>query len=302
MISTVSAPLKPLSVAGGRPWLAIASGKGGTGKTSVAVSLALAFQAAGRKVQLIDADVEGPNAHHFLPIGPPSDEIVVRSMLPEFDASVCTLCGECTEFCAFSALALTTDRVLLFADMCHGCEGCREICPTHAIRSGYQEIGIILNWQVEGIDFWQGRLHTGQVLTPALIKEMKCRAGERPADLTIVDCPPGTACAMMAAVKGAHHLLLVTEPTPFGRHDLELAMGAVRRWKTPCEVIINRAGEGDEMIEDLCRARAIPVIEHLPLSRNVAVAYSGGKPMFEAGPDWKTIFMNLQDHLEGAWQ
>ncbi|MFZ2955290.1 MAG: ATP-binding protein [Candidatus Ozemobacteraceae bacterium] len=302
MISTSNAAQKTLSVNGSQPWLAIASGKGGTGKTSVAVSLALAFRASGRKVQLIDADVEGPNAHHFLPVGKPTEEIPVRSMRPVFDLPLCTLCGQCTEFCAFSALAMTTNQVLLFADMCHGCDGCRELCPVGAIKSGFQEIGIIMNWQVEGIDFWQGRLHTGQVLTPALIREMKQRAGKHPADLTIVDCPPGTACAMMAAVKGSHHLLLVTEPTPFGRHDLELALAAVQRWKVPCEIIINRSEEDDGIIEDLGRARAVPIIERLPLSRDVAIAYADGKPMFRAGKDWENIFMNLQHHLEDAWQ
>ncbi|HNV69487.1 MAG TPA: 4Fe-4S binding protein, partial [Candidatus Ozemobacteraceae bacterium] len=257
---------------------------------------------AGYSVQLIDADVEGPNSHHFLPLGAPLDEIVVRSMLPEFDQSLCTLCGQCTEFCAFSALAMTTDRVLLFADMCHGCEGCREICPTQAIRSGSQEIGIILNWRLDGIDFWQGRLHTGQVLTPALIRELKRRAGERTADLTIVDCPPGTACAMMAAVKNADHLLLVTEPTPFGRHDLELAMAATRRWKTPCEVVVNRSEGEDSLIEELCQARAVPVLDRLPLDRAVATAYAGGHPMYQSGDTWKTLFQNMVRHLEASWR
>lgn len=285
-----------------RPWLAIASGKGGTGKTSVAVSLALAFREAGRRVQLIDADVEGPNAHHFLLVGNPLEERTVRSMLPEIDRSLCTLCGVCTSFCAFSALAMTIDRVLLFPEMCPGCEGCLELCPTKAIRAASQNVGTILHWEVEGIDFWQGRLHTGQVLTPALIKEMKHLAGERPADLTIVDCPPGTACAMMAAVKGADHLLLVTEPTPFGRHDLELAMAATRRWKMPCEIIINRSEGHDEVIEELCRARATEIIERLPLSRDVAVAYAGGKPMLQVGNDWKVIFGRVQKHLEDAWR
>lgn len=286
----------------GRPWLAIASGKGGTGKTSVAVSLALAFQETGKRVQLIDADVEGPNAHHFLSVGKPDEEHTVRSMLPECDPSLCTLCGACSEFCAFSALAMTVDRVLVFPELCHGCEGCLELCPTKAIRAVSQEVGTILRWKAHGIDFWQGRLNTGQVLTPALIRDMKRRADGNPADLTIVDCPPGTACAMMAAVKGADHLLLVTEPTPFGRHDLELAMAATRKWKMPCEVIVNRSEGQDDMIEELCRARAARIIKRLPLSREVAVAYAEGRPMYRAGSDWQKLFADLRRHLEDTWR
>jgi len=282
--------------------IAVASGKGGTGKTSVAVSLALAVRKTGRSVQLIDADVECPNAHHFLNLDR-RESISVEVMLPRIDPSRCNLCGECAKFCSYQALAMLSDRVMLFPDMCHGCEGCWVICPCSAIEKGAQEIGRILCWTTDGFELLQGRLNVGQVLTPTLIRRLHSMADEtrNRFDLTIVDCPPGTACPMMAAVRGADGLLLVTEPTTFGRHDLELALAAVRRFKLPAEVIINRSIGDDGIIDDLCRSRAIPIIERFPEDRKIAVAYSEGHPMIEAGSDWAERYSSLRKHLDRAW-
>ncbi|NLI78768.1 MAG: P-loop NTPase [Candidatus Riflebacteria bacterium] len=291
------------------PWIAIASGKGGTGKTSVAVSLALAAVQAGKRVQLIDADVEGPNAHHFLDLGA-SAETTIRSMLPVIAPETCTGCGACVEFCTFHALAAAGNKVIVFPDLCHACEGCREVCPVGAITDGAQEIGVIRHWQRGPLSVCQGALQIGQVLSPALIRALHRRgrgeaedsAGRPPdVDLTIVDAPPGTACAMMAAIRGADHLLLVTEPTPFGRHDLDLAMQAAATLRLPVEVIINRSNDHDRVIEDLCRARAVPIVARLPESRQVAEAYAEGRPMGSLGPPWATTFTNLVTHLEGLW-
>lgn len=282
------------------PWIAVASGKGGTGKTSVAVSLARAALRAGRRVQLVDADVEGPNAHHFLGLGEP-ETFPVEAMLPRIDPARCTLCGECASFCNYQALAVLGDRVMVFPDMCHGCEGCRVLCPVQAIENGSQEIGRIMHWRGDGFEAWQGRLHVGQVLSPTLIRELHGRARESAPgyDLTIVDSPPGTSCPMMAAVRGANRLVLVTEPTPFGLHDLELAMAAVRRMKLPVEVIVNRSIGDDAAIDDLCRARAVPVIARFPEDRAVAAAYAEGRPMIEAGAEWAKQYDELRRHLEG---
>ncbi len=285
-----------------RPRVAVASGKGGTGKTSVAVSLALAARNAGKRVRLIDADVEGPNAHHFLRVGNP-ETFPVETMIPVIDPVRCNLCGECASFCTYQALAMVGNRVMVFPDMCHGCEGCRVLCPQAAISSGAQEIGRILHWESDALDFWQGRLHLGQVLTPTLIRELFSKAAESRfgPHLTIVDCPPGTSCPMMAAVRGADRLLLVTEPTPFGRHDLELALAAVRRSKLPSEVIINRSIGDDGIIDDLCRHRAIPIVSRFAEDRNVAYAYSEGRAMVEAGGEWQERFEHLFKHVEEPW-
>jgi len=282
------------------PWIAVASGKGGTGKTSVAVSLFQAARRAGRRVQLVDADVEGPNSHHFLGLGEP-ETIPVEAMLPRVDPARCTLCGECASFCIYQALAVLGDRVMVFPDMCHGCEGCRVLCPVQAIENGSQEIGRIMHWRGDGFEVWQGRLHVGQVLSPTLIRELHNRAREAAPgyDLTIVDSPPGTSCPMMAAVRGASRLLLVTEPTAFGLHDLDLAMAAVRRMKLPVEVIINRSIGEDALIDDLCRSRAIPVIARFAEDRSVAIAYAEGRPMIDAGAEWAGPYDELRRHMEG---
>ncbi|HNW35862.1 MAG TPA: ATP-binding protein [Candidatus Ozemobacteraceae bacterium] len=281
------------------PWIAVASGKGGTGKTSVAVSLFQAARRAGRRVQLIDADVEGPNSHHFLGLGEP-ETFPVEAMLPRIDPARCTLCGECAAFCNYQALAVLGDRVMVFPDMCHGCEGCRVLCPAQAIENGSQEIGRIMHWRGEGFEVWQGRLHVGQVLSPTLIRELHARAREAASgyDLTIVDSPPGTSCPMMAAVRGADRLVLVTEPTAFGLHDLDLAMAAVRCMKVPVEVIINRSIGEDGLIDDLCNARAVPVIARFAEDRSVATAYAEGRPMIDAGADWARYFDELRRHME----
>ncbi len=280
-------------------WVAVASGKGGTGKTSVAISLAKAFLDAGNRVQLIDADVEGPNAHHFLDMGE-GQETIVNSMLPVIDKNLCTHCGVCIEACAFHALADVHEGIMVFPELCHGCEACMELCPQKIISAGHQEIGRLRHWAKERFDVWQGRLHVGQVLTPSLIRDLFQQADSWNGDITIVDAPPGTACPMVAATRTSDHLLLVTEPTPFGRHDLELAMKVANLLHLPCEVIINRSDGKDEIIDELCRARGIPVLERFPNDRAVAEAYARGQVMGTLGGKWGLGFHHLRHHLEAV--
>ncbi len=284
----------------GRPWLAIASGKGGTGKTSVAVSLAHAFLAAGRRVQLIDADVEGPNVHHFLDMGQ-GEETPVFAMVPVIDKSRCRGDGRCVDVCTFNALAAVADGIMVFTDMCHGCGACLELCPGKAITAGQREIGVLRHWQADHLDVWQGRLHVGQVLTPAVIRALFAQASAHAADITIVDAPPGTSCPMVAAIRTSDHLLLVTEPTPFGRHDLELAAAVATHLRLPCDVIINRSDGQDDDIDTLCRARGLAILDRLPADRTVAEAYAQGRVMGTLGGAWTARFHALQKKLEAAW-
>jgi MinD superfamily P-loop ATPase len=278
-------------------WIAVASGKGGTGKTSVAVSLATAAAAAGRRVQLIDADVEGPNVHHFLQLGTP-EEIPVSVMLPEIDKDRCTQCGVCVESCTFHALAQVYGGILVFPELCHACEACLELCPIKAISAGCKEIGIIRHWRLDNLDIWQGHLHIGQVQTPALIRALFHHADPWEGNLTIVDAPPGTACPMVAAIRQSDLLLLVTEPTPFGRHDLDLALAVARQMQIPAEVVINRSTGNDECIETLCRSRGIEIPERFPYDRLIAEAYAAGKAMGEVAGPWNAGFQRLARRWE----
>jgi MinD superfamily P-loop ATPase len=251
--------------------VAIASGKGGTGKTTLAVNLARLL-APG--VRLLDCDVEEPNAHLFLPAATGAREVVTVPV-PEIDPERCDGCGECARFCSFNALAALGDRVLVVPELCHGCGGCRRVCPQRAIRETGRRIGVIQSSTADGIHLVQGRLDVGVATVPPLIHRVRERSGGD--GLTIVDAPPGTSCAMVAAVGGADFVVLVTEPTAFGLHDLELAVATVETLDVPCGVVVNRTGHGDGRVERFCRERGLPILLRVPEDRRVAAACSRGE-------------------------
>ena len=197
--------------------LAIASGKGGTGKTTLAVNLAAVIGDGGDGVRLLDCDVEEPNCHIFLrPQVSRSHAACI--LVPEIDREKCTACGKCAEVCQFKAIAALKSKPLVFEELCHGCGGCRRVCPAGAIREKPREIGVVEFGQAGEVEWIQGRLNVGEAMAPPLIREVKKHI--RPSGLTIIDCPPGTSCPVIAAMRGADFVLLVTEPTPFGLHDL----------------------------------------------------------------------------------
>ncbi len=202
--------------------LAVASGKGGTGKTTVALNLARAW---GGPVQLLDCDVEEPNVHLFLELSGTEREIV-SIPVPEVDESLCDGCGECGKFCQYHAIVSFGTAPLIFAEMCHGCGGCALVCPRKAIREIKRRIGAVETARAGDIVLIQGRLDVGSAMAPPLIREVKARM--RPGLPAILDAPPGTSCPVVATLRGADFAALVTEPTPFGLHDLELAVETVR--------------------------------------------------------------------------
>ena len=260
--------------------ISIASGKGGTGKTTVAVNLALSLE----NVLLIDADVEEPNAHIFLR---PHIERrrPVYMLRPQVDLERCTFCGECAHFCNYNALAVVGEKVLLFPELCHGCGGCALVCPEGAIHEVEQEIGLVEEGWAGPIAFRQGWLKVGEAIAPFVISAVK---ENLPQDQTvIIDASPGTACPVVEALSGTDYTILVTEPTPFGLHDLKLAVGVAEMMAIPHGVIINRSGQGDELIEGYCQEKGIPILERIPYSRQIAVAYSNGISFVEIMPEWK---------------
>lgn len=274
--------------------LSIASGKGGTGKTTIAVNLALSFE-NNQPVQFLDCDVEEPNAHFFLkPQFLSNHEVSIP--IPEIDKEKCTYCGKCAEVCAYNALAVLKNKVLVFPELCHGCGGCSLLCPEKAIKERGQRIGIIEFGSAGNIQFIHGKLDIGQAMSPPLIRKIK--KYKNSTRLVIIDAPPGTSCPVIEAVKGSDFSLLVTEPTPFGLNDLKLSVETLREMNIPFGVVINRAGIGDSGVEDYCQKENIPLLMILPMDRNIAVAYSEGKSIIETQPAYREKFLELFERIQ----
>lgn len=272
--------------------ISIASGKGGTGKTTVATNLAVSIES---DVQLLDCDVEEPNSHLF--IKPAIEEVkTITTPVPEVDMDKCTLCGKCAEICQFKAIVVIGETLLPFHELCHGCGGCMEVCPEKAITETGRKLGVIEKGRRNGIDFVHGRLRVGEAMSPPLIK--KVREYTRPGTLTIIDAPPGTSCPVIASMTGADFVLLVTEPTPFGLHDLKLAVGAVRILKIPYGLVINRSDMGDDQVRKYAEQEDLPILMEIPFDRRIAEAYSRGEMIVEAMPEWKEKFLTLYHSIE----
>jgi MinD superfamily P-loop ATPase len=272
--------------------ISIASGKGGTGKTTVATNLALSL---GSAVQLLDCDVEEPNAHLF--IHPNFDQTeTVTTPVPEIDMDKCTLCGKCGEICQFKAIAVVNENVLVFKELCHSCGGCWEVCPESAITQSGRELGVIQKGHSNGLEFIHGKLRVGEAMSPPLIK--KVRSYENPEKLTIIDAPPGTSCAVIASMKDADFVLLVTEPTPFGLHDLKLAVGAAHVLNIPLGLVINRSDLGDGKVKEYAHEINLPILMEIPFNREIAEAYSKGEMLVDVMPEWKDRFIGLHYKIE----
>ncbi|MFP4381996.1 MAG: 4Fe-4S binding protein [Candidatus Sumerlaeia bacterium] len=268
--------------------IAIASGKGGSGKTTLSVALALAAQ---QPLTLLDCDVEEPNAQLFLNAGiEKSGDYNV--LVPEIIEEQCVACGKCGEICEFNAIVSFGSTAMVFPELCHSCGGCKLVCSYAAIREVPRKIGIIEEGQRDHIHFIHGSLEVGVAMSPPLIREVKRRAAL--ADLQLIDCPPGTACPMVSAVQDADYVILVTEPTPFGLHDLTLTVDTLRPMQKRFGVVINRAGTGDDRVNAYCAREEIPILLEIPDSRAVAEAYSRGENLIDAMPE---IEAKLQDLL-----
>jgi len=272
--------------------LAIASGKGGTGKTTVAINLALALEQ--HNIQLLDCDVEEPNAHLFLK--PEFNyKAYVGIPVPSINLEKCSFCGRCAEVCAFNALAVFQDQVMVLQELCHGCGSCAYLCPEKAITEFKRSIGIIESGTASGIIFTHGRLNPGEAMSPPLISAV--RQLGMPEAITIIDAPPGTSCPVVTAVNGTDFCLLVTEPTPFGLNDLDLAFQMVSKLGIPAGVIINRCDIGDGGVEEYCRKKSLPVLQKIPWDNNLARLYARGEPVVLHLPAWRILFRELFDRI-----
>lgn len=277
--------------------IVIASGKGGTGKTTVAVNLALAASHNGRSVAYVDCDVEEPNGHIFLNPRIESSTPVGRKV-PAVDAAACDSCGACGEICHYSAIVCLRGRVLVYPELCHGCGGCLLACRANAITEIEHETGRLEKGRAGPVHFVHGVLNVGEAMSTPLIRQVKAAAPA--AALAILDAPPGTSCPVIESVRGADFVVLVTEPTPFGLNDLKLAVDMARALGLRFGVVVNRSGAGDGRITDYCREEAIPLLAEIPDDRGIAEAYSRGLPAWEACPEIREVFEGLLEKLTGG--
>jgi MinD superfamily P-loop ATPase len=271
--------------------ISISSGKGGTGKTVIATSMAISL----RDVQYMDCDVEEPNGHLFLK--PKIDErISVGIPTPKVDLSRCTYCGECARVCEFNAIVVIGKKVLVFPELCHGCGGCSYICNENAIEEIEREIGVIERGRAGDIEFVHGLLNVGEPMAPPLIRKEKSLIDIK--KTVLIDTSPGTSCPVVESVRGSDFCILVTEPTPFGLNDLKLAVEMVRKLSIPLGVLINCSDIGDQKVLHYCEMEKIPVLMEIPFNRRIAEAYSRGIPMIEEIPEYRVKFQGLYSELD----
>jgi MinD superfamily P-loop ATPase len=272
--------------------ISVASGKGGTGKTTVATNLACSL---GKRAMILDCDVEEPNAHLFLnPTIETTDTISI--VVPEVDMSRCTLCRKCAEICRFRAIAVVGKSVVVFPELCHSCGGCFEVCPENALNEGRRELGQVDTGWTDDLKFAMGCLRVGEAMSPPLIKNVLTRV--EPDRINIIDAPPGTSCPVIAAMKGSDFVLMVTEPTPFGLHDLVLAVEAVKVLGLPHGLVINRADMGDDRVREYAVKEGIPILLEIPYDRKIAECYSRGVLIAEEWPEWKEIFQEMFQKIQ----
>lgn len=273
--------------------LAVASGKGGTGKTTLSIALALVSDGA----TLLDCDVEEPNVNLFLP-GEENPHETVSVNIPQVDMKRCDGCGECARFCQFNALAVFPGQTLVFPELCHSCGGCMMVCPQKAISEIPRRIGELVSGTFRQVHWVQGRLDVGHPMSPPLIRAVLARRGP---GLTVIDSPPGTSCPMVAAVEGADYVLLVTEPTPFGLHDLDLAVATLNQMSVPFGVVINRSDAGDDGVEKYCREKNIQVWMRIPMNRRIAEVYSTGGTLLDAVPELAPPLREMLEKIEAQY-
>ncbi|RPI94710.1 MAG: (4Fe-4S)-binding protein [Chloroflexi bacterium] len=273
--------------------IAVASGKGGTGKTTIATSLALSLAGFEIPPIFLDGDVEAPNAHLFLsPAFEQLQEVAIQ--IPQVDESKCTYCGKCAEACQYHAIVMMGKKTLVFPQLCHGCVSCALVCPEHAICETPQVIGVLERGSARSnISFARGVLNIGEPMAVPVIRQLKQWVQPRLDQLEILDAPPGTSCPVVESMRGADFILLVTEPTPFGLHDLRLAVQVAHELKIPVGVVINRDGIGDQQVDEFCQSEGLPILMRVPFERAIAQGVAKGKPLVDIHPEYVELFQQL---------
>lgn len=278
--------------------IAVASGKGGTGKSTISTNLAYFLSDKYENIALLDCDVEEPNCHIFL--RPEFDETeIVKVPVPKIDKERCVSCGKCAAICQYNAMAFVKNKVLVFDELCHGCGGCMLTCPAGAIIEGFREVGVIKFGSSGNLVFIQGESRIGEAMSPPLINAVKKYGRGKGYQTEILDCPPGTSCPMISAVSDADYVVMVTEPTPFGLYDLKLGVDVIKKIGIPFGIVINRSGENDNLIEDWAKNEGINVITKIPEDRKVAELYSKGEIYLKYYPEFEKYYEPLVDIIRG---
>ncbi len=272
--------------------IAVASGKGGTGKTTISASLASIWNG---DLLAVDLDVEEPNLHLFLkPEIQDSKKIYVE--VPKIDGDKCIACGKCADICNFNAFSTVGDKVLVFSEMCHACGGCFRVCPVGAMTRDKREIGEVITGAKDNIDFIMGKLRIGEAMSPPLMREIKKNIKTKK-DI-IIDAPPGTSCPAINAVMDCDFIVMVTEPNPFGFHDMKLAREAFDTLNIKMGVVVNKAGIGNRDVYDYCEKTNLPILGEIPFDRKIASAYSDAKLISAVSEEYKNIFLKIKEEIK----
>jgi MinD superfamily P-loop ATPase len=280
--------------------ITIASGKGGTGKTTISTNLS-SYLAKEADVVLADLDVEEPNSKLFIE-GNLIFEKACDKMVPQWKKDECTLCGNCEEVCRFNAVIKVGDEILVFPELCHSCYACSELCPTESLPMIPQKIGELKHFKTENLDFVEGRLDIGEEQAVPLISQVIEYIDEKFSQDTIklFDAPPGTSCPVIEASRGSDFVILVTESTPFGLNDLKLAVETMRVLCQKFGVVINRHGIGDNGVEEYCNSEGIPIIAKIPNDRRVAELYSKGELIYPKIQEFETALKQIAEFVGGV--
>jgi MinD superfamily P-loop ATPase len=279
--------------------IAVASGKGGTGKTLVSTSLAWILARDGHPVAYVDADVEEPNGHLFLH-PEVSDRQRYARLVPELARETCSGCGECQRFCQFNAIIALRDRIMLFPELCSSCGGCLLACPEKALIETPREIGTVEAGTASAgpgcsIRFLSATLDVGEARATPLIRGLLHRI-EDPG-VVLIDAPPGTSCSVMEIVSGVDLVVMVTEPTPFGLHDLKLAVEMTRALGKPVTAVVNRSDLGDGRTRQYLDSQQIEVAAEIPFRLEVAEAYAHGQIAAASSPELRDLLLPLGHRL-----
>ena len=260
--------------------ITFASGKGGTGKTTISTNLTSYLASMGKSVVLADLDVEEPNSALFIKSTLKKIEIS-NKMIPKWEEVDCTLCGKCAEVCNFNAIVAMPEEILVFPELCHSCYACSELCPTDSLPMTPSRIGEIKEFKADGFSLIEGRLDLGQEMAVPLIAQTIEYADKNFREsIKILDAPPGTSCPVIEASRGSDFVILITESTPFGLNDLTLAVETMRVLKQKFGVIINRYGIGNNGVEEYCKDENIPIITRVQNDKELAKLYSKGELIY----------------------
>ena len=279
--------------------IAIASGKGGTGKTTLSVNLAAMMSHTHPEAEtvLTDLDVEEPNSGLFLE-GETLEEQHSYRQVPEWIPEKCTFCNVCRDVCKFNAIAVLPNQVLVFNELCHSCYACVGLCPEDALKMKDHHMGELKHIRTGGLSFVEGELKIGEQMAVPMIERTLDYTQEHFNDtaLKIYDAPPGTSCPVIESVKDADYVVLVTEPTPFGLHDLKLSVETMRKVGKQFGVVINRDGIGNDDTENYCREEDIDIIGRIPNMREIAGKYSRGETIWEI-PEVKEQMTGILENI-----